>query len=173
MSSSYTVSATGSETFTLTHAKHIASKVATDLKRFQRLYDSPTDYLINLYEAELVTLLKYDAVDEVVYGFKRNDLWTMASVRYVALPGGVIQTADDDPGKIRPGVNVHDAHFTSFLKYSSRWFALSQAERAKIENDIPLKRSDGTSPGLETGSWTEDRKYVAGGRGLGRSTIRS
>ena len=31
-----------------------------------------------MYEEELTILLKYDAVDEVVYGFKRNDLWTMA-----------------------------------------------------------------------------------------------
>ena len=41
MSTSYSVSA--SETFSLTHARKIASKVATDLKRLQRLYARPYD----------------------------------------------------------------------------------------------------------------------------------
>ena len=38
MSSNYTTTTTISDTFTITHAKHIASKVATDLLRFQRFY---------------------------------------------------------------------------------------------------------------------------------------
>ena len=39
MSYSYTLSET--RTFTVTHARHMAAKVATDLKRMQRLYGSP------------------------------------------------------------------------------------------------------------------------------------
>ena len=39
MSDSYTISE--SESFTVTHARHMAAKVATDLKRMQRLYGSP------------------------------------------------------------------------------------------------------------------------------------
>ena len=170
MSSSYTTTDTTSNTFTIAHAKYIASKVATDLLRFQRFYRSPSDAWIDKYEAELTVLLKYDAVDEVVYGFKRNGFWTMASARYVALPGGSIRV-DDDPGKIRPGLDVSGASFTSFLTYSSRWFALSPAERANIEHDLPFSRTTQNTPGLEAGYWAEDRNYVAGGRGLGRSTV--
>ena len=38
---SYTVSQTN--TFTVTHARHMAAKVAADLKRMQRLYGQPSD----------------------------------------------------------------------------------------------------------------------------------
>ena len=45
-------------TFTVTHARHMAAKVATDLKRMQRLYGSPSDASIASYEAELIELMK-------------------------------------------------------------------------------------------------------------------
>ena len=124
MSSSYTTIGTISKTFTIVHAKRIASKVATDLLRFKRFYGSPSDKWINLYEAELIVLLKYDAVDTVIYGFQRNGRWTRASAKYVALPGGSIH-ADDDPGKIRPGLDVRNARFMSCLTYSFRWWRRS------------------------------------------------
>src|SRR5215208_6036058 len=54
MSYSYTLTET--TTFTLTHAKHMAAKVATDLKRMQRLYNLPSDTDINNYEAEVIEL---------------------------------------------------------------------------------------------------------------------
>lgn len=166
--SSYTT--TGTETFTLTHAKHIAAKVATDLQRFYRLYGKPSLTEIDAYQEELTILLKYDALDSVVYGFKRNGLWTMASARYVALPGGAMEV-DDDPGRIKPNHDVSGSHFSSFLCYSSRFFALSPGERAAIMEQIPVNRETTDVPGLERGAWTADRNYAAGGRGLGRSTV--
>lgn len=169
--SSYT--ATGTDTFTITHARYIASKVATDLKRFQRFYEGvPSDGTIDSYEAELVGLLKHDAIDYVVYGFQRNSLWTPASVRYRALPGGSL-LADDDPGKIRPGIDVGGARFTSFLSYSSAWFAIPEAERERIAQGLPFQRTTMTTPGLERGAWIDDLSYAAGGRGLGRSSVRT
>ncbi|MGH9162785.1 MAG: hypothetical protein ACRD2X_22700 [Vicinamibacteraceae bacterium] len=56
------------------------------------------------YEAELVELLKHDVVDTVTYGFKRDGKWTEAAVRYRSIGGSL--SADDDPGKISPGLNV-------------------------------------------------------------------
>ena len=44
MSSSFTLTET--TTFTLTHARHMAAKVATDLKRLQRFYGRPGDAAI-------------------------------------------------------------------------------------------------------------------------------
>lgn len=168
--SSYTTTETSS--FTITHARYIASKVATDLKRFQRFYGSPSDTWIDRYEGELAGLLKHDAVETVVYGFQRNSLWTPASVRYRAIPGGTLM-ADDDPGKIRPGIDVAGAHFTSFLSYSTAWFNLTQADRESIERSLPIQRSTMSVPGLESGAWSDDLSYSAGGRGLGRSSVRT
>lgn len=49
---SYSYSYTESSTFTLTHAKHMAAKVATDLKRMQRFYGSPSDAKIAEFECK-------------------------------------------------------------------------------------------------------------------------
>ena len=168
--SSFTSTYTLSDTFTITHAKYIASKVATDLLRFRRFYGSPSLDSIDMYEEELAILLKYDAVDTVIYGFKRNNLWTMASAKYRAFPGGSIHI-NDDPGKIRPGLDVKGARFGSCLNYSSRWLNLSEQQRVQIKKAFRIVRTTTSSSGLETGSWVEDLKYMAGGRGLGRSTV--
>jgi hypothetical protein len=50
---SYSFSYTESSTFTVTHARHMAAKVATDLKRMQRLYGIPSDESIASFEAEV------------------------------------------------------------------------------------------------------------------------
>ena len=169
--SSYTSTQTYSETFTVVHARHIASKVAADLERFRRFYGSPSSWDINSYEKELIVLLKFDAIDKVTYGFRRNSLWTMASARYVALPGGTIHM-DDDPGRIRPGLDVRNATFGSFLEYSSLWWNRPASERASTERELPFSRQTGSESGLEHGNWVSDRSYAAGGCGLGRSTVR-
>jgi Bacterial HORMA domain family 1 len=159
------------ESFTITHARKIASKVATDLLRFQTLYGSPSEEWIDAYEGEMVQLLNYDVVESVVYGFKRNGRWTEAAVRYRALPGGTLVT-DDDPGKIRPRLDIEGAWFTSFLSYNSKWWKLSEQQRTAIKAQCPFQRSSGEAPPLESGYWADDLNYFAGGRGLGRSTVR-
>lgn len=159
-------------TFTLTHAKYLASKVATDLKRFQRLYGGvPSDQIIADYEGELTELLKHDGVDAATYGFKRNGVWTQAVVKYVTSSGGVL-LVDDDPGKIRANLDVSGASFTSYLTYSQKWWSIPEPERAYIKARLPVQRTTGDEPGLETGHWQNDLNYGAGGRALARSTVK-
>ena len=169
MSMSYVT--TDSETFTIAHARRIASKVATDLLRFQRFYGSPSDEWIDKYEGELVVLLKRDVVANVVYGFKRNGMWTEAAVRYTALPGGTL-LADDDPGKIRPNLDIAGASFTSFLAYNGNWDTLTAQEQAAIEGECPFQRTTSSAPSLEAEYWANDLNYAAGGRGLGRASVK-
>lgn len=159
---------TQTESFTVTHARHIASKVATDLLRLQRFYGSPSNEQINEYEEELVALLKDDYLKDVTYGFKRNGYWVEA-LRYHALPGGNL--SNDDPGRILPGVDVSGAHFGSFLNHSSKWHALSAQAKASFYSTLTLSRGHGQEPGLESGAWSTGLTYSAGGQGIGRSTI--
>jgi hypothetical protein len=159
-----------SSTFTVVHAQHIAAKVATDLLRFQRFYGRPPDATIDDYESELVALLKHDYVETVTYGFQRNGRWVEA-LRYRSIGGGILLT-NDDPGKLRPGADIAGAHFTSFLTRTSGWWALSDRERQRFEESLPFQRAGGSEPGIENGYWTQDHTYSAGGRGLGRSTIK-
>ena len=72
---SYSYSYTDTLTFTRTHAKHLAAKVATDLKRMQRFYDRPSDREIADYETEAIEFLKEGYLGTVTYGFRRNSNW--------------------------------------------------------------------------------------------------
>lgn len=162
-------STTTSVTFSYTHARKIASKVATDLLRFRDFYGKPLFLDIDDYEGELVELLKHDAINHVTYGFKRNGEW-IAAVKYHAVNGALI--SDDLPGRLRAGADVAGANFTSFLSYSSSWCNRSEADKERIRKLLPFRRITGHEPGVKNGYWSQDLNYVAGGRGLSRSSIR-
>lgn len=170
MSSSYTL--TGTITFTLTHAKHIAARVATDLKRIQRLYGSPSDAWISQYEAEAVELMKEGFLGTVTFGFQREGRWIEPTVRYAARDLAGMTANDDDPGRIRPGADVSGASFSSFLTYSNAWDRLTALERDAFRAQLPFRRVTGDEPGVN-GYLSPDRTYSAGGRALDRSSVRS
>ena len=170
MSYSFTLSNTA--TFTVTHARHMAAKVAADLKRIQRFYGQPSDASINEYEQELVAFLKAGYLDTVTYGFKRGDQFIEPTLQYTAkdLAGGSV--SDDDPGLVRPRADVQGATFYSFLTYSAAWWAATQAERNTFGSYLPLQRSSAAEPTIG-GYLSADRTYSSGGRALNRSSVRN
>ena len=168
--SSWTVTQT--QTFTVTHARHMAAKVATDLKRMQRLYGTPSDSEIEDYEAEAVELLKSGCLSAVSYGFRRDEKWIEPTLRYTAQDLAGPSAVDDDPGRIRPGANVSGASFYSFLIYTSAWSQMSSEERAGLKNRLPFQRTTADEPGVN-GYFDQDKTYSAGGRALQRATVRS
>lgn len=170
MSYAFTISET--TTFTVTHARHMAAKVATDLKRLQRFYGAPSDAAIAEFEAEVIELLKENYLGTVTYGFRRNGEWIEPTLRYTArdLAGG--SATDDDPGRIRPGVDTAGASFYSYLTYSATWSNLSQAERDRVKKRLPIERTGAPEPSVN-GYLTDDRTYASGGRALNRASVRS
>ena len=169
MASSFTVSESAS--FTITHARHMAAKVAADLKRMQRLYGSPADSDIADYEGEVVALLKAGYLGTVSYGFRRDGNWVEPTLRYTArdLAGG--SANDDDPGKIRPWADITGASFYSYLTYSAAWEGLPSEQKASFKSALPVKRGSASEPGIN-GYLESDRSYSAGGWALGRSSVR-
>ena len=167
-----TFSYTDSHTFTVTHARHIAAKVATDLKRMQRFYGKPTDANIAQYEAEVVALLKSGYLGEVTYGYRRHDDFIRPMLRYTASYLASDGFGNDDPGRILPGADISGARFYSFLTYSSSWDALTQAERDKFKKSLPFFRTGGSEPRV-SGVLVFDKSYSSGGRGLTRASIQS
>ena len=169
MSTTYTD--TGTQTFSRAHAKRISYRVATDLKRMQRLYGYPTDQKIGQYDVELVELLTAGFLERVTYGFRRGDAWIEPTLRYTAF-----ELADpgfgDDPGRVRARANISAASFYSYLTYSSAWNALSGTEQDAFEASLPFKRGGSPEPGID-GYLQQDLAYSAGGRGLQRATVRS
>lgn len=169
MSTSYTLSE--STTFTITHARHLAAKVKTDLMRMQRFYDHPSGASIDQYETEVTELLRNGYLGTLTYGFKRDGKWIEPTLRYTAqelTSGGV----DDDPGKVRPGADISGATFYSYLTYSAKWDSLTAAQRESFKSGLPFQRNGADAPGA-AGYFVEDRTYSSGGRALGRSSMRS
>lgn len=170
---SYSYTHTEAKTFTVTHARHLAAKVATDLKRMQRFYGSPSDTYIANLEGELTELLKCGGVDYVLYGFKKNGAWIEPSLRYDAkdlAEGGL----DDDPGRVLPGKNVEGGSFHSYLVHSTIWYQLSEKDRQDIASRVPIQRTGAAEPTAGGGLYfADDRTYSSGGRALARSTLRS
>jgi len=150
----------------------MAAKVATDLKRLQRLYGLPSDTSISNYEAEITELLKGGYLGTLTLGFKRDDLWIEPTLRYMARDLVDIAANDDDPGKIKPGANIADATFHSYLTYSLAWNALTWAEQDAFKKRMPFYRTGAAEPGIN-GYLTDDRTYSAGRRALNRASVRS
>lgn len=171
MSYSHTLSE--SRSFTITHARQLASKVAADLMRMHRLYNEPSLERVSQFEEELVAFLHNGYLDTVTYGFKRDGEWIEPSIRYVASEI-TTQGLDDDPGRVKPNQNISGANFYSYLTYSSAWDKLSSAEKIKFESSLPLKRTGAPEPSVANGGYFQsDKTYSAGGVSLGRSSIRS
>ncbi|MEK7529782.1 MAG: hypothetical protein AAB570_02565 [Patescibacteria group bacterium] len=170
MSYSYTLS--DSITFTATHAKHMSAKVATDLKRLQRIYDKPSDADIADYEVEIIELLKAGYLGTVSYGFKRDGNWIEPTLQYTARDLAGTTTNDDDPGRVRPGADTSGASFYSYLTYSSAWNNLSPAEQDAFKKQLPFQRGGANEPGVN-GYFSDDRTYSSGGRALNRASVRS
>lgn len=170
MSSSFTY--TDTATFTVTHARHMAAKVATDLKRLQRFYGYPTDTRIAQFETEATELIKAGYLGTVTYGFQRNGNWVEPTLRYTARDLARSSVNDDDPGRVRPGADVSGAVFKSYLTYSAAWHQLTSAAQEAFEATLPFSRNGTPEPGI-SGYLATDRTYSSGGRALDRSTVRS
>jgi len=170
MSSSYTISKT--ESFTVTHARHLAAKVATDLKRMQRLYGSPSDTNIATYEAEITELIREGYLGTITYGFRRDGNWIEPTLRYTASELAGSAANDDDPGRVRPNADIAGATFYSYMTYSAAWDAASAADKEAFKKRLPFQRGSAPEPGVN-GYLTEDRSYSSGGRALNRASVRS
>ena len=172
MSYSYTFDETESRAFTETHAKHMAAKVATDLKRMQRLYGAPSDHEIAEYEAEVIQFLKKAFLKIVTYGYRRDGQWIEPTLRYTARDLQGIAANDDDPGRIHAGANVSGAKFYSYMSYTDAYFNQSQSEKDSFNKTLPFTRGGAPEPGVN-GYLSDDRTYSSGGRALQRASVRS
>ena len=168
----YSFSYSDTMTFTRTHAKHMAAKVATDLKRMQRFYGRPRDSQIVDYEAEAIEFLKEGYLGTVTYGFRRNSNWIEPTLFYTARDLAGASANDDNPGRVRPDADISGASFYSYLTYSSLWERLDAVEKEVFRGRLPFRRNGAPQPGID-GYLSPDLIYSAGGRALERATVRS
>jgi len=167
MSSSYSFSTS----FTRTHARYLASKVAADLRQLKLFYGRPSDTQIDDYIEELTELLVGGYLASVDYGFRRDNGWVVA-VSYTVLADGTF-TTDDSAGRAPVGADVAGELWYSYLRHSSKWSGLTQREQEQIEESIPVKRTSADEPEVGEGNiWSQDKVYTSSGTSLTRRTIR-
>lgn len=158
---------TTTSTFTKTHAAHLASKIAGDLRQMQCFYNHPSDGKILKYIEEVVSLLLDGYLESVDYGFEKNNKWVVA-VSYEVVGGNIYP--DNNSGRIPIGVNIEGAHWRSYLRKSRKFWNLPPHVRERVEAQLPIQRGDGKDPAAGLVG-QQDRTYFAGGVGIKRNTI--
>jgi hypothetical protein len=166
---SFTMTRTISESFTLVHAKELASKVTADMRRCQQIYGKPLDSWINGYGTELALLLNEGFVEEYEFGFLRNGA-RILSWSYTVNSAGQM-TSNDRPGKLVAGIDVSGSEWFNRLHKTRKFWSLPQNERELIENELPVRRTISEPPADGVGRWVYDLNYSAGGVTLGRKTF--
>lgn len=164
-----TQTSTTTESWSRTHARYVAGKVAADLRQMQQEYGQPSDTSIDAYLAELTILLTDGYVKEVSYGFRQGGAWVVA-LKYTADMYGNL-SIDDRSGRIPRGANVASSAFCSFLEFSDKWDRLTTSQREAVERTLPFVRSSGVAPVIRAGAWSNDKSYASAGCGLHRATV--
>ncbi|MFX9284151.1 hypothetical protein ABTN93_19105, partial [Acinetobacter baumannii] len=85
-----------------------------------------SDSKIAEFEAEATEMLKAGYLETVTYGFKRDGNWVEPTLRYTARDLAGTAANDDDPGRVRPGADISEASFYSYMTYTSAWFQLGE-----------------------------------------------
>lgn len=164
-----TFSATNTATFTIVHARYLASKAAADMHLCGQYYGRPTEASIREFAEELAQYLNAGYLKEYEFGFQKDGK-RIVSWRYKVDANGLL-TTDDRPGKVVPHVDVTGATFFNFLTQNVRFFSLTSAEQARFEAGLPFQRTSGKAPSDGAGYWASDRNYYSGGCGLNRQTF--
>lgn len=157
------------ETFSLTSAKYLASKVTADMRRCAQIHGRPLPSDIDNYGTELALLLRDGYINDYEFGFEIDDK-RIVSFFYKVI-GGQLTASDDRPGKIYDG-SVSGSSFFNFIHRSSKWFSLSQAERDAFNALSPITRVGGSPPADGAGYWVKDLSYTKDGVALERKTFR-
>lgn len=168
MTTTYTHSNTS--TFSRTHAKYLASKIAADLLQIQIFYGEPLSDMIDAYIEEATILLLGGYLESVDYGFQRDDKWILV-VKFVASFDGAL-TQDDRSGGVEAGIDIRGARWSSYLRKNSAFYNLPLSDQNEIETSLPINRVTGAESETVKGVWQTNKFYSQNGVGLTRKTFR-
>jgi hypothetical protein len=163
-------SLTETRTFTISHARHVTSKIAADLDIMRAYYGWPSENETTQYAEEAAILLNGRHLQSVEYGLKRNGKVIFA-LKYIARSDGTLQV-DDRPGRIPFGLDISDTKPYSYLYYSDSFNNLPSGEKLKIKASIPVDRSDAPNPETGNGYWEQSRTYSSNGEGVLRNIFK-
>jgi hypothetical protein len=162
-------SVTRTASFTIVHARYLASKVAADMHLCAQYYGRPSEERIREYAEELAQYLNEGYLKEYEFGFQKDDK-RIVCWRYKVDSNGAL-TTDDRAGKVLPYVDIAGAGFFNYLTQNSRFFQLSSEDQTRFKAGLPLQRTFGDPPSDGAGYWMSDRNYYSAGCGLNRQTF--
>ena len=155
-----------SETFSITHARHIASRIAGDLRLMSRYYGYPSLSSIDEYLEEIAQLLAKGYLASFEIGYKTAHGRRIYTFFYEVQTDGTL--SDDRSGGFRPGIDVSAGRPFNYLIHSRKWWTIPEAERDAFDNSLPIQRTGQPEPTDGYGYWQEDRTYSAGGASVRR-----
>lgn len=169
------ITRTSSQTFTIADSKFLASRISADLHQVRLHYGDAGGYLtaqkIEDFTVEAAVLLKFGLLDNVIYGFQRDNNWVFA-LRYKVNSLNQLELASDTPGSIYAHADITGASWNSYLTRRDSSDVTAE-QKAEIIADLPIQRSDGTGPGTANGQWDDDKTYYRNGTGVQRGQFRS
>lgn len=160
---------TRSNSFTITHARYLASKIAADMHLCAAYYGLPSEASIRNYAEELAQYLNEGYLESYEFGYEKSGV-RIVTWRYTVDSNGNI-TTDDRPGKVVPSVDISGATFFNHLAQNSTFFGMSEYQQSAFKSRLPVQRTNGYPPSDGAGYWTSDRNYYSGGCGIGRMTF--
>jgi hypothetical protein len=164
------LSTTQTRTWTITQARYVTSKIATDLDLLRTHYGKPSADEVTRFAEEAALLLAARYLGWIEYGFKRNGQRVLA-LKYEARSNGTL-LVDDRPGRVPAGLYLTGAIWYSYLDYSSNFYALSDDERRRFDRTLPVQRGYADAPGMGSGYWEYNRTYSSNGEGVLRQVFR-
>ena len=160
MTTSFTTSAT--ESFTLTHARRLAAKVAADMHQCRQLYGKgPSEADIERYQEELVVMLAGKYLDTYEFGFETTDEKRVLSWRYTVSATGDL--VGGRSGGLCATADLRHARLFNQRTPNSSWWSLSADARAGVDAKHSVTRVTKSGPSDGNGYWAEDRVYDSGG----------
>ncbi len=162
---------TQTQTWTITNARYVTSKIAADLDLMRTHYGWPSAKAATDFAEEAAMLLAKRYLGSVEYGAKVNGVVVFA-LKYTARSDGTL-AVDDRPGRVPSDLDLKGAQFYSWLTYSDEWGRLGSTEKALVESALPIQRTTGSEPVTGYGSWSGQRSYASNGEGVSRQTFRA
>jgi hypothetical protein len=159
--SSYSIT----DSFTITHARHIASRIAADLDLFSRFYGYPDRDQIPDYLEEIAQYLAKGYLESFELGFETAGRQVVVGLYYEVRADGTL--SDNRAGDI-PRVDVSGATPFNYLTRNYAWTKLSDDERIRFEAALPVQRTGAPPLQHNFGVWSTSRSYASGGVGVQR-----
>ena len=164
------MTATGTTTFTRSHARDIASKIAADLRQMNHHYGQPSLTSIDDYLEEVIELLTAGYLRSFEDGFETSDGRRVVSLRYEVRNDGTI--SDGRAGGVYPYADISNATHFNYVSYTQKFLYLGPDERRRFKETLPVQRVPGSERSDGSGYWTTDNGYASGGVGAERKTFR-